>query len=252
MRIALVVLPLTADVAANQATMARYAHAAADSGADLVLFPEAALTGLVNNDDPAHDLPLGQPIPGAATEALAGLARERALWLASGLLEREGEQLYDSAVLLSPRGEIGLHYRRIDPGWHGPHADPAVYRQGMDLPVAETPLGRCALLLCGDLFRPDLVARARALAPDLLLFPVARSFEDGSHSQERWDAEVEPEYGGQVRRVGVTTLLANYLDQGLADDHSFGGAAAFAGDGTVLAKWPVGREGMLLVDLGER
>ena len=29
-------------------------------GEQLVVFPEAAVTGLISNDDPAHDLPLGQ------------------------------------------------------------------------------------------------------------------------------------------------------------------------------------------------
>jgi hypothetical protein len=47
-----------------------------------VVFPEAGLTGLINNDDPAHDLPLGREISGAVTDRLAPLARERQLWLA--------------------------------------------------------------------------------------------------------------------------------------------------------------------------
>jgi predicted amidohydrolase len=64
MKAALVVNRVLPDVDANLANILKAAHAAADEGADLVVFPEAALTGLINNDDPAHDLPLGQPIPG--------------------------------------------------------------------------------------------------------------------------------------------------------------------------------------------
>lgn len=59
----------------------------------MVLFPEAALTGLINNDDPAHDLPLGEAIPGAATDALGAMARQRRIWLGIGVLEREGQRL---------------------------------------------------------------------------------------------------------------------------------------------------------------
>lgn len=226
--------------------MVRYVHAAADAGADLVLFPEAALTGLINDDVPEHDLPLGQPVPGPLTAELAGLAQERHLWIATGLLERAAGRLYDTAVLLAPNGELALQYRRIHPGWHGPAADPAVYGQGTDLSVAATPLGRFAFLLCGDLFQEELVQRVRQLAPDWLLYPLARSFDDHSWSQERWDREAEPEYCAQVRKIGVTTLLVNYLDRGLPDDHCFGGAAVIAGDGTVLARRPLGREGLLL------
>jgi predicted amidohydrolase len=248
MNAALVVLPLTADVTANQAAMVHYVHAAA-AGADLVLFPEAALTGLVNDDVPEHDLPLGQPVPGPLTATLAGLALERRLWVATGLLEREAGRLYDAAVLIAPSGEIVLKYRRIHPGWHGPQADPAVYGQGTDLPIAETPLGRFAFLICGDLFQEELAQRARGLAPDWLLYPLARGFDDNSWSQERWDREAEPEYCEQVRKIGVTTLLVNSLDRGLPNDSSFGGAAVIAGDGSVVARLPLGREGMLLAEL---
>lgn len=246
MRAALVVLPVTADITANQSTMVRYIHAAADAGADLVLFPEGALTGLINNDSPAHDLPLGQPVPGPLTAALAGLARERRIWVGTGLLERAAGRLYDTAVLVTPGGEIALKYHRIHSGWHGPKADPAVYGWGTDVPVLETPFGRLAFLLCGDLFQEELVQRIRNLAPDWLLYPLARAFDDNSWSQERWDREAEPEYCAQVRKIGVATLLVNYLDRGLPDDHCFGGAAIIAAEGTVVARLPLGQEGMLL------
>ena len=58
MKAALAVNKVTRDVPANLAGMEQLAEEAADAGADLVLFPEAALTGLINNDDPAHDLPV--------------------------------------------------------------------------------------------------------------------------------------------------------------------------------------------------
>ena len=121
---ALVIHRVLPDIDANLAAILHMANEAADAGADLVVFPEAALTGLINNDDPSHDLPLGQVIPGPVTDVLAGLARERHIWLAIGLLEREGHRLYDSAVLLTPDGDIGLKYRRIQPRWHGKRADP--------------------------------------------------------------------------------------------------------------------------------
>ncbi len=249
LKAALVVLPLVADIAANRSAMVRYIHAAADAGADLALFPEAALTGLINDDVPEHDLPLGQPVPGPLVALLAELARERHIWIATGLLEREADRLYDTAVLIAANGELVLKYRRIHPGWHGRQADPAVYGRGTDLPAVDTPLGRFAFLLCGDLFQEELVRRVRGLAPDWLLCPLARSFDDSSWSQERWEREARPEYCAQVRRVGVTTLLVNSLDRGLPDDHCFGGAAVIAGDGTVVAEMPLGREGMLVAKL---
>jgi len=89
MRAALVVHHVLPDPRANLAAILT----AAQEAADLVLFPEAALIGLINNDDPAHDLPLGEAIPGAATDALGAMVRQRRIWLGIGVLEREGQRL---------------------------------------------------------------------------------------------------------------------------------------------------------------
>lgn len=247
---ALAVNRVSLDVEANLNMMVRMAYTAAEAGADVVLFPEAALIGLINDDNPAHDLPLGQPVPGPATETLAAVALSRKLWLGFGLLERDGARLYDTAVLLSPAGEIALKYRRITPGWHGQRADPAVYGHGTGVPVVQTPWGRVAFLLCGDLFDDGLVQHVQALKLDFLLLPFARSFDDATCDQALWEREELGDYAARVRMAGVTTLLVNYLDAGdLEDDNSFGGAWVISGTGEVLAQYPLGHMGMLLVEM---
>jgi len=246
---ALVVHRVLEDIDSNLATIVRMIGEAANSGADLVLLAEAALTGLINDDDPAHDLPLAQPIPGPVTDKLAQLARDLRIWLATGLLERAEGKLYDTAVLLSPDGEVSLKYRRIQPQWHGRSADPAVYCQGTGLRKVETPWGSFAFLICGDLFDDAIVARAKALRPDLVLFPFARCFDDGTHDQERWDTEEEPAYVDRVRSLGATTLMTNYLADRDLMGGAFGGAMAVAGDGIVMDSLPLGQAGILLIDL---
>ena len=249
MRAALIVNRVWPDVEANRSAIVSAAHRAADAGAELVLFPEAALTGLINNDDPMHDLPLGQPIPGPFTAELAALAHERGIHLAIGLLERDGGRLYDSAVLMSPAGEVALHYRRIQPQWHGKRADSLVYCQGTELPKVQTALGSMALLLCGDLFDDGLVQRVRALRPDWLLFPFARCFGGGGWDQRRWDEEERATYIARVRMVGATTLMVNYLADKELEGGAFGGAMVVSGDGELLASLPLGEPGMLLVEV---
>ena len=216
MRVALLVTRPTPDRAANLAALLQRAEDAARAGATLLLFPEAALTGLLNDDDPAHDLPLGETIPGPATDALAAFTRRRGVWLGLGLLERDGGCLYDTAVLLDPHGETRLRYRRLQPQWHGPQADPAVYRQGSEIAVTSTPFGTVSFLVCGDLFDDGIVDRLRAARPDLLLVPFARCFADGAVEQARWEREELPAYCARVRRVGVPALLVNYLGAAVA------------------------------------
>lgn len=250
MKVALVVPRLTADIAVNLATIERMTADAVASGASLVLLPEATLTGLINNDDPAHDMSLGQAIPGPATDRLGMFCSRYGIWVGFGMLERQEASLYDSAVLLKPDGSIALKYRRNQPQWHGKEANPEVYRQGDDLPMVRTAFGKVAFLICGDLFDDTIVSRFQSLGADWLLFPFARCFSDGTANQSRWDTEELPEYAQRVRMTQTTAFMVNYLtDCSLPDDHSFGGAFVISSEGEVLASQPLGEEGILIVEI---
>jgi N-carbamoylputrescine amidase len=251
MKIALAVSYVTGAEDRNLAWIERAVTRAKAAGARLVLFPEAALTGLVNNDDPAHDLPLGVPVPGAVTARLGRLAAATGVYVALGLLERAGGVLYDTALLIDIRGETVLKYRRITPGWHGPRAQAPVYGHGTELDLAHTPVGACAFLVCGDIFDDGLVTRVRRLRPDFVLCPLARNFEDGSYDQRRWEEEEEPAYAARAALAGATTLVTNYLGERSWDpDGTFGGALVISARGEVLARMPLGRAGLLLVAAG--
>ncbi len=215
----------------------------------MIVFPEAVLTGLVNNDDPTHDLSFGIEVPGPEVQELVQLSTQTGMYIALGVLEREGKALYDTAILVTPERGVALRYRRVTPGWHGPKADPAIYRHGTGVECVQTPIGAFAFLLCGDLFDDSLVAEVRQRKPDFLLVPMARSLPDGSWDQKQWDAE-KPFYFEQVRKAGVTTLLTNYLaDETLGNDRSFGGAMVVLPDGTLHAEFPIGKEGMLVTSI---
>jgi predicted amidohydrolase len=252
MRAGLVVPRLLPDAAANLRTMERMAAEAVTCGASLILFPEAVLTGLIDNDDPAHEMPLGQTIPGPATDRLGAFCLRHGVWLGLGLIERQGSRLYDSAVLLRPDGSIALTYRRNRPQWHGKSADRNFYCEGSEIGMAKTPFGSAAFLVCGDLFDDQIVLRFRNLGADWLLFPFARSFSDGTVDQARWDMEELPEYLQRIRMTQTPALMVNYLANGsLHDDRSFGGAYVVSAQGEVVAQQPLGVEGILVVDMEE-
>jgi N-carbamoylputrescine amidase len=249
-RVALIVNKVTGRLKTDLSYMEELGRKAAQSRVDLILYPEAAPTGLINNDDPGHDLPLGTPIPGPITERLAKLARQAKAYLASGILERDGNCLYDSAIILDPVGKIVLHYRRIQPQWHGRKADPHVYRQGEEVVAALTPLGKLTVLICGDLFDDQIIARLRRLGPDYLLFPFSVDFDDGSFDQRRWDQEEQPAYAARAAVAGCTTLMTNLLvDVAVADCPSYGGAMVVSPQGEVLARKPLGQPGVLIADV---
>lgn len=248
MRIALVVHRVTPDTNANLISIIDSIHKCADKGVDLIIYSEAAITGLINNDDPAHDIHLGDPIPGKVTDTLAEIVRERKIHLAIGILEREGNKLYDSAILFAPNGKIAMKYHRINPQWHGREADPNVYCQGEELTKVSTDLGTFMFLICGDLFEDDLVVRVRKLKPDWLLVPFARCFDDGTYDQVRWDREEKFQYIARVKIAETPTFMVNYLADKELDGGSFGGAMAVSPTGEILGSLPIGKEGILYVE----
>lgn len=250
MKIALVVHTVTSNTVRNILSMEHRIQEAAASGAGLVLFAETAITGLVNNDCPEHDWPLGQPIPGPLVERFGGLARHYGLYVAFGMFERSEHRLYDAAVLLDPAGNIALKYRRISSGWHSPGASPAIYCQGDAVEYAETPVGRVCFLVCGDLFDDDAAGRAIRQKPDWLLVPMARCYEDGIHDSDRWERETREEYTARCAELRTPAFIVNYLAGPALDGGSFGGAMVVSAEGRVLAGLPIGKPGILIADVG--
>src|SRR5262245_14722356 len=84
------------DVPANLAAVQAKLCAASAQGARLVVFPECALTGYAF-DSREEALPLAEPIPGPATEILAAACRSLKLWTVVGMLERDGDRLFNVA-----------------------------------------------------------------------------------------------------------------------------------------------------------
>lgn len=235
----------------NLARMTDLCEQAARGHADLVVFCEAAVTGFAGNDDPRHDAGLGELVPGPVTAVLGSVARRLGLWVAFGLFERAGSALYDSAVLIDRTGTVRQVYRRIDPHWHRPDADPAVYRQGAELATLTADFGAVTILICGDLFNEDVLRRCRAARPDVVLVPMARGFDADVADDDQWQDREQAVYGRQLQKTGAAGLVVNQLggQDGQDVTAGFGGALAVAADGTLLAAWPLHTEGLLLVDV---
>jgi predicted amidohydrolase len=81
---------------------------AARLGAKLVIFPECALTGYCYTSR-EEALPAAEPIPGPSTIRLAALAARLDSSAVVGMLERDGERIYNSAAVITPHGVKGAH-----------------------------------------------------------------------------------------------------------------------------------------------
>jgi N-carbamoylputrescine amidase len=248
MRAALGVFRVDEDRSVNLARMTDLCQRAARSNADLIVFCEAAVTGFAGGDDPRHDAGLGEPVPGPATAALGSVARRLGLWVAFGLFEQAGTVLYDSAVLIDRTGVVRQVYRRIDPHWHRPDADAAVYRQGAGLATTTADFGTVSMLICGDLFNEDVLSHCGTVRPGVVLVLIARGFDADVADEGQWHSQEQAIYVRQMQKTGAVGLLVNQLG-GEDTTVGFGGALAVAADGTLLAAWPLHTEGLLLVDV---
>ena len=141
---------------------------AADQGADIVLLPEAMDLGW------AHPSALtdAAAIPGGETcQMLMASAMDNQVYICSGLVEKAGDQVYNSALFLSPSGEILMHHRKIN------ILDIAqdYYGQGRGLQVIETRFGSIGLMICADGFADQRVISQTLcyMGADLILSPTA-------------------------------------------------------------------------------
>ncbi len=237
MRVALI--PLKVLPRAPQTNLRRLQKRLEEAAAgrpDLVCLPECTLSGyLYTEEDFAR---FAEPIPGETTRQVGDLARPYRFHLCFGLLERAPEGVYDTAVLMDGAGRV-LHL-------HRKNNEKPPFLKGREVRAVDTALGRLGILICGDLFSEEVVARLDRRVR-LLIVPLARSFAGRSPDRARWEREERQVYLEAVRRVGLPTVLVNALEEG--QDPSFGGAMVVGADGEVLAESPHGSDALLLYDL---
>jgi predicted amidohydrolase len=197
---------------------------AARQHAQLACFPETAVLGWINPE--AHRL--ADPIPGPTTDRLADLARKHKLMIAIGLCEKDGEQLFDSVALIGPDGSILHKHRKINTLVE---LLTPPYARGTpeQIRAVDTPLGRIGLLICADTFVDELVIRAAAQSPELLIVPYG-----WAAGRDEW-----PQHGRRLadlvssvaKRMGcpvVGTDLVGVISAGPWKDKTYGGQSVVA------------------------
>jgi formamidase len=144
---------------------------------DLVVVPELLLAApapmLV--DDPDFDERAATTIPGPLTDRLGALARELGVWLVPGsLVERDGDVLYNTAVAISPQGEIAARYRKLFP-WR-PYEE---LQPGRDFTTFEIPdVGRVGLAICYDGSFPEVARQLAWLGAEVIIQPTLTTTRD--------------------------------------------------------------------------
>jgi nitrilase len=142
---------------------------AANMGAQLVVFPEAFVSGYPKGLDFGARLGMRFPygrddflryfqsaveVPGVATRALGDAAKEHEVYLVIGVIERDGGTLYCTVLFFSPQGQLMGKHRKLMPTamerlvWG--------FGDGSTMPVFDTPLGKVGAVICWENYMPML------------------------------------------------------------------------------------------------
>ena len=152
---------------------------AAGEGAQVVLLPEAMPLGWTHSSarKEADTIPDGE-----TCRVLAELARTHRVYICSGVIERDGKRVFNSAVLIGPDRELLLHQRKLN------ELDIAhdLYARGDRLNVAPTPLGTFGVMICADAFvKGQVISRTLGvMGAQIILSPCAWAV-DADHDDQR-------------------------------------------------------------------
>jgi N-carbamoylputrescine amidase len=140
---------------------------AAAHGARLVVLPELCNSGYVF-ESREEAFALAEEIPhGATCTAWIEVARRQGLHLVAGISEREGQALYNAAVVIGPSGHVGT-FRKV----HLWGAENLFFEPGnLGFPVFKTPLGRIGTFICYDGWFPESYRLCALQGADVVCIP---------------------------------------------------------------------------------
>jgi formamidase len=169
------VAPRPYDVEATFEKFAREVRGLAGSfpAFDLYVFPELYLSALGSYDD---DRPAGyaarvaESVPGPLTERVGALARDVRKWIVAGsIYERNGSDLHNTAIVLSPSGELVAAYRKLFPWMPYEATVPGDTYTTFDIPD----VGRFGLAICYDGWVPEIPRTLAWMGAEVIIQPTA-------------------------------------------------------------------------------
>ena len=166
--------PIVGEAVENLAEMERIISDVPPAPQRLFVFPEMGTSGYFFKE---RDLlwQISEPVPtGTITRKIEGIAASQDCYIVAGLPERDGKALYNTAILVGPQGYI-TKYRKL----HLWNKEKLLYDPGnLGVVIAETPIGRIGLIICYDLWFPELARIIGLQGADIIAMPAALVWND--------------------------------------------------------------------------
>lgn len=193
--------------------LAGLATAIADQQLDLVVCPELFMSGYNVGSD-LHNL--AEPEDGPFARAVADLARQTGTAVCYGYPERDGQSVYNSALVVSGAGETLANHRKlaIPPGF-----EKDFFAPGDQLTRFELGGMNCALVICYDVEFPETVRAACLADAEVIIVPTALGAQ--------WDQVAHRVVPARAFENGCYALYANHA--GVEGDITYAGVSCIVG-----------------------
>jgi NAD+ synthase (glutamine-hydrolysing) len=238
MRIALCQMnAVVGDIAGNERSIGETIASARDGGAQLVLFPELAITGY-----PPEDLLLKEHFLADARAAVERVAAEATgLAVVLGFPER-ADDVYNAAAVLAD-GSVQAIYRKVRLPNYGVFDEMRYFQSGPGGAIAEIDGVKVGLTICEDIWVPGAPAGDEALAGATLIVNISASpYQLGKGA--RRERMVAQRAADNIAAVAFCALVGGQ-DELIFDGHSF----VCDHNGEVIARAPQFGEHVLFCDI---
>ncbi|SEI04457.1 Predicted amidohydrolase [Halobacillus karajensis] len=168
--------PILGDKKANQKKVHRLIEEEISKAkdTDLIVLPELSFTGPVTGKSINTIYSLSERDKGKTFSFMSKLAKKHKVNIVYGVIERENNQLYNSAILLNEKGEWKGKYRKT----HLDNEEKRWATPGDSLPVFNVEgLGKIGLLIGDDVRFPESSGVLSSKRADMIAVPVSWSGE---------------------------------------------------------------------------
>ena len=225
------------DLMGNARRMVRLAEQARDRGAQIIVFPELALTGY-----PPEDLLLRPNLPSRVQQAMQLIRAVQGIVMIVGYPHADHQRRFNSAAVIYNGQQRGFYHKQCLPNY-GVFDEQRYFQAGRNHVMFDFQGRKIGLLICEDLWQKAPIQQLAEQGAELVLAINASPFEIGKHQQRRTLLQ---------KRAKTHQLPIAYVNVvGGQDDLVFdGGSLAVNADGQIAVDAPRFSEQLTFVKLG--